>query len=94
MTIQESKTRKGGRDARRSMRMAPKVEMLPTLRRALPVVEPMDADQVEHIHVASLGILEDVGVIFRDPIALADWKRRVLMFEAKEFTSIAASSGN
>jgi trimethylamine--corrinoid protein Co-methyltransferase len=75
MTIQESITRRGGRDARRSMRTAPKVEMLPTLRRALPVVEPMDADQVERIHLASLGILEDIGVVFRDPIALDDWKR-------------------
>jgi trimethylamine---corrinoid protein Co-methyltransferase len=75
MTIQESSTRRGGRDARRSMRTAPKVEMLPTLRRALPVVEPMDADQVERIHLASLAILEDVGVVFRDPVALADWQK-------------------
>src|SRR5262245_48227596 len=75
MTIQESATRRGGRDARRSMRTAPQVDMLPTLRRALPVVEPMDADQVERIHAASLEILEDVGVVFRDPVALADWEK-------------------
>src|SRR5262245_59467426 len=55
--------------------MAPKVEMLPTLRRGLPVVEPMDADQVERIRQASLSILEDIGVVFRDPIALDDWKK-------------------
>src|SRR5262245_64827202 len=75
MTIQESITRRGGRDARRTMRTAPKVEMLPTLRRALPLVEPMDADQVERVHLASLEILEEVGVVFRDPIALDDWRR-------------------
>jgi trimethylamine--corrinoid protein Co-methyltransferase len=75
MTVQETLTRRGGRDARRAIRMAPKVDMLPTLKRGLPVVEPMDADQVERIHQASLGILEDVGVVFRDPIALADWKK-------------------
>jgi trimethylamine--corrinoid protein Co-methyltransferase len=54
--------------------MAPKVEMLPTLTRGLPVIEPMDAEQVERIHEASLDLLEEVGVVFRDPIALADWK--------------------
>src|SRR5262245_66520916 len=49
MTIYESTTRRGGREARRSLRTAPKLEMLPTLRRALPVVEPMDADQVARV---------------------------------------------
>lgn len=49
--------------------------MLPTLKRGLPVVEPMDAEQVERIHEASLAILEEVGVVFRDPIAIEDWKR-------------------
>ncbi|ESZ01988.1 trimethylamine methyltransferase [Mesorhizobium sp. L2C089B000] len=49
--------------------------MLPTLKRGLPVVEPMDAEQVERIHEASLSILEEVGVVFRDPIAIEDWKR-------------------
>ncbi|MER8395812.1 trimethylamine methyltransferase family protein [Mesorhizobium sp. M1340] len=49
--------------------------MLPTLKRGLPVVEPMGAEQVERIHEASLAILEEVGVVFRDPIAIEDWKR-------------------
>ena len=35
----------------------------------------MSRDQVEMIDNASLGILEDVGVVFRDDIALDDWKR-------------------
>lgn len=55
--------------------MAPKVDMLPTLKRGLPVIEPMDAEQVERIHQASLAILEEVGVVFRDPIAIEDWKK-------------------
>lgn len=75
MTVAVQVSRRGGRDARRSARTAPNFEMLPTLRRGLPVVEPMDADQVERIHEASLAILEEVGVVFRDPIALDDWKR-------------------
>ena len=75
MTIEAQISRRGGRDARRIIRTAPKVEMLPTLKRGLPVIEPMDAEQVERVHEASLAILEEVGVVFRDPIALEDWKR-------------------
>ncbi|MER9076653.1 trimethylamine methyltransferase family protein [Mesorhizobium sp. M0904] len=75
MTAEARASRRGGRDARRTIRTAPNVEMLPTLRRGLPVVEPMDAEQVERIHEASLAILEEVGVVFRDPIAIEDWKR-------------------
>jgi trimethylamine--corrinoid protein Co-methyltransferase len=73
--IAEEKIARRGRDARRATRTAPKTAMLPTLRRGLPVVEPMDAEQVERIHVASLDILEEVGVVFRDPVALSDWER-------------------
>jgi trimethylamine--corrinoid protein Co-methyltransferase len=49
--------------------------MLPTLTRGLPLVEPMTPDQVERIHQASMAILEEVGVVFRDPIALDDWRK-------------------
>ncbi|MET2832976.1 trimethylamine methyltransferase family protein [Mesorhizobium shangrilense] len=75
MTAEARASRRGGRDARRTIRTAPNFEMLPTLKRGLPVVEPMDAEQVERIHEASLAILEEVGVVFRDPIAIEDWKR-------------------
>src|SRR5262245_35924564 len=73
--IQETVTRRAGRDARRSSRMAPNFDMLPKLKYGIPVVEPMNEEQVERIHQASLAILEDVGVVFRDPIAIADWRR-------------------
>ncbi|MFC3320703.1 trimethylamine methyltransferase family protein [Mesorhizobium cantuariense] len=75
MTAQLQVSRRGGREARRTIRMAPKIDMLPTLTRGLPVVEPMDAEQVERVHEASLAILEEVGVVFRDPVAIADWKK-------------------
>ena len=75
MTAQLQVSRRGGRETRRTIRTAPKIEMLPTLERGLPVVEPMDAGQVERIHEASMAILEEVGVVFRDPIAIEDWKR-------------------
>ena len=49
--------------------------MLPGLTNKLPFTEMMDAAQVEKIDNASMDILENVGVQFRDPIALEDWKR-------------------
>ena len=67
--------RGGGRLARRAKRSAPDFSMLPALRRNLPLCEPMDEGQIARIDAASMGILEDVGVVFRDEIALADWRR-------------------
>ncbi len=67
--------RRGGRDARRQLRMTRQTRMLPALKRNLPLVEPMDEDQVLRIDAASMDILEEVGVVFRDPQAIADWKR-------------------
>ncbi|MBU2944842.1 trimethylamine methyltransferase family protein [Shimia thalassica] len=69
------RTRSGGRSARRAARSAPVFDMLPGLERNIPVCEVMDGSQVERIHNASMDILENVGVQFRDPIALEDWKR-------------------
>jgi len=67
--------RAGGRSSRRAMRSAVDVSMLPGLRRAIPVCEVMDGAQVEAIDAASMDILENVGVMFRDEIALEDWRR-------------------
>ena len=36
---------------------------------------PLDDEQIQMIHNASMDILEDVGVDFRDQIALAQWKQ-------------------
>jgi trimethylamine--corrinoid protein Co-methyltransferase len=68
-------SRRRGREARRDQRTAPRSDMLPGLTRNLPLVEPMSPEQVEKIDDASMGILEEVGVVFRDPVALEDWKR-------------------
>ena len=48
--------------------------MLPGLTNNLPHCEVMDGSQVELIDNAAMDILENVGVQFRDPIALGDWK--------------------
>lgn len=71
----EPKGRRGGRHARRTIRSSRLEDMLPNLKRNLPLVEPMDADQIARIDDASMSILEEVGVVFRDPIALEDWKQ-------------------
>ncbi len=69
------RVRAGGRAARRAIRTAPKFDMLPGLEGKLPLCEVMDGAGVARIDAASMHILEDIGVQFRDPIALADWKR-------------------
>ena len=68
------RARAGGRAARRAIRTAPNFEMLPDLTHNLPVCEVMDGTEVERIDAASMDILENVGIQFRDPIALEDWK--------------------
>ena len=66
--------RAGGRAARRTMREASDFSMLPGLTRNLPLCEVMDEEKVHLIDDASMSILENVGIIFRDEIALADWR--------------------
>ena len=64
-----------GRGVRKALRETRDIKMLPALKRKLPLTEPMTSDQIIKIDAASMDILENVGVHFRDEIALADWKR-------------------
>ena len=75
MTVEAVGTTRRGRGARKAVRQTRDVKMLPALRRNLPLTEPMDADQIGRIDAASMHILENVGVVFRDDIALADWRK-------------------
>ena len=68
------RARSGGRAARRALRTAPDFKMLPGVHNQLPTCEILAGAQVERIDAASMDILENVGVIFRDDIALADWR--------------------
>jgi trimethylamine--corrinoid protein Co-methyltransferase len=68
-------SRRGGRASRRELRTSRRETMLPALRRRLPPVVPLRPEQVQRIHEASLKVLEEVGIDFRDPVALADWRR-------------------
>ncbi|WP_299288047.1 trimethylamine methyltransferase family protein [uncultured Tateyamaria sp.] len=75
MSVDAVGTVRRGRGARKAQRLTRNVTMLPALKRKLPLTEPMTPDQIEKIDAASMDILENVGVQFRDDIALADWKR-------------------
>ena len=73
-TMMKGRTRRGGRAALRKKRQQRDTAMLPALKRKLPLTEPMTAEQVEKIDKASMSILEEVGVVFRDDQAISDWK--------------------
>ena len=75
MSVAAVGTTRRGRGARKAVRQTRDVTMLPALKRALPLTEPMTQEQIERIDAASMSILEEVGVVFRDPIALEDWQR-------------------
>ena len=68
------RARGGGRAARQALRSAPNHKMLPGLVNKLPRCEVMDEEQVRRLDDASMAILEEVGVVFRDEIALEDWR--------------------
>ncbi len=72
--VPEGRTRRGGRAHLRRARSKRDFTMLPALKRAIPLVEPMSPEQIEKIDDASMAILEEVGVVFRDDQAIADWK--------------------
>lgn len=66
--------RSGGRNSRRSARAGLNTDMLPTLQNEVPPVELMDDDQVRQVDSAAYDVLEEVGVVFRDEIALQQWR--------------------
>src|SRR5919106_80867 len=66
--------RRGGRAARREARTGPQRRWLPVLERAVPVYEILDEERLELIDRASLDILEQVGIDFRDDEAVQMWR--------------------
>lgn len=66
--------RRGARRALRAARSTKTVAALPTLQRKIPVYEVLNEEGLELIHEASMKILEEVGIDFRDQVALASWR--------------------
>jgi trimethylamine--corrinoid protein Co-methyltransferase len=67
--------RRRGRSARRRERVATPLVSLPALKRNIPLYEVLDAEGVELIHEASMAILEEAGIDFRDAEAIDLWKK-------------------
>lgn len=67
--------RRGARNERIASRSSKLAPMLPTLNNVLLPVAVMNDEQIARIDAASMAILEDVGVTFRDPVARDDWQR-------------------
>jgi trimethylamine--corrinoid protein Co-methyltransferase len=63
-----------GRESRRAERQAAPAIQSPQPLRNIPLYELLDADGLERIHDASMTILEEVGIEFRDAEALALWR--------------------
>ena len=66
--------RRGGRASRREARSAPAFKSLPVLDRSVPVYELLDEERLTLVHEASLRLLEEVGIDFRDDEAIAMWR--------------------
>ncbi len=72
--VNQARKRRGGRAMRKASHNAQATPRLSTIRYGIKPVEAVSADQLELIHVESLAILKEVGVEFRDEVALAQWR--------------------
>lgn len=70
-----TQSRRRGREKRRQARTATPIVHMPTLVRETPLYEILSSEGVELIHDASMRILEEVGIDFRDPEALDIWQK-------------------
>lgn len=66
----ENRPARRGRAARKSHREGEITPRLSTIRYGLKPTEFVSADELERIHQPSLWILKEVGIDFRDEIAL------------------------
>ena len=76
MSVDAVGTLRKGRSVRKKIRQKRNIKMFPALNNKLPLTEPLDSEQILKIDNASMEILENVGVVFRDSIALDDWRRK------------------
>ncbi len=67
--------RRRGRATRRAARVERTVEWLPELRRGIPYLDIVTPEQLERIHDASMSLLEEIGIEFRDDESIEIWKQ-------------------
>ncbi|MEM7325160.1 MAG: trimethylamine methyltransferase family protein [Actinomycetota bacterium] len=65
--------RRRGRDARRAARENNEVAWLPELDRGIPYLDIVPHEELLRIHDASMTLLEEVGIDFRDDESVAMW---------------------
>lgn len=75
MAQTRTRSARGGRAARVQARTNPPPVYLSTLNRKVGPIDLLGPEGVEKIHNAAMTILETTGIEFRDPVALADWKK-------------------
>jgi trimethylamine--corrinoid protein Co-methyltransferase len=75
MATAEPTQRRGGTAGRRAARAAAPIVQRRYITRRIPIVELLDAAGLELVHRTSMTILEEIGVEFRDPVAVDAWKR-------------------
>ena len=63
-----------GRSARRAAREAAGTPWLPELTRGIPYLDIVSHEQLLRIHDASMTLLEEVGIDFRDDESIEIWK--------------------
>ena len=68
------KTMRRGRSARRSARLEKSFDSLPAMERGLPYLDVMTPAQLEKMHDASMRILENKGIDFRDDESAEMWR--------------------
>lgn len=89
--------RKGGRNVVAAARLAEREPRLSTIRYGIKPVTAVSEDQLDRIHKASMAILRDIGIEFRDETALRQWREagadvqgtRVRLEEAQIMSLIA-----
>ncbi len=74
-TVTPRPTRRRGRSSRKQAREQASTPRLKTIRYGIKPMEVVSADQLETIHQASLRILREVGIDFRDGPALDAWRQ-------------------
>jgi len=66
--------RRGGRAVVAAARQAERTPRLPVIRYGIQPVTVANDTQLDRIHAASMAILRDIGIEFRDEVALAQWR--------------------
>ena len=66
--------RRGGRSVVAAARQAEKPSRLGVIRYGIQPVTAASEEQLNRIHAASMAILHDIGIEFRDETALAQWR--------------------